>query len=149
MARPDIAFATSIWARFMSNPTDIQQKGLKRLPRYLRNITRRAIKYRNVKKHPHGLYNSLGLFAAVNASYALDPEERKLVTSYVIFMGDGPMIWRSHRQSLITKASGAAEYIATFEAIDDLIWIRNFLTKLGEMPEGPITMLTNSTAAKK
>jgi hypothetical protein len=33
VARPDIAFATSTWARFMSNPTDTQQKGLKRLPR--------------------------------------------------------------------------------------------------------------------
>jgi hypothetical protein len=96
MARPDIAFATSTWARFMSNPTDTQQKGLKRFLQYLRNIIRKAIKYRNVKEHPHGLYNSLGLFAAVDASYALDPEERKLVTNYVNFMGGGPMIWRSH-----------------------------------------------------
>jgi hypothetical protein len=149
MARPDIAFAISTWARFISNPTNTQQKGLKRLPRYLRNTTKKAIKYRNVKEHPHGLYNSLGLFAAVNASYASDSEERKSIIGYVIFMGGGPVIWRSHRQSLITKASEAAEYVATSEAINDLIWIRNFLTELGEMPEGLITMLTDSTAAKK
>jgi hypothetical protein len=129
MARPDIAFAISIWARFISNPTDIQQKGLKRLPRYLRNTIRRAIKYRNVKEHPHGLYNSLGLFAAVNASYALDPKKRKLVIGYVIFMGGGPVIWRSHRQLLITKASGAAKYVAASEATNDLTWIRIFFLR--------------------
>jgi hypothetical protein len=67
----------------------------------------------------------------------------------VIFMGGGPIIWPSHHQLLIKKVSETAGHVVASEATDNLTWIRNFLTKLGEMPEEPITMLANSTAAKK
>jgi hypothetical protein len=153
MLRIDTAFATSTWARFMSNPSQAHQQGLKRVPRYLRSNIKRAIRYRrlndNGTTHPHSQYNELGLFGAVDSSYASDPEGSKSVTGYVFFMGGGPILWRSHRQSFVTKASTAAEYVAISEAADEATWIRNFLTELKMMPEGPLTILEDNTGAKK
>jgi hypothetical protein len=147
--KPDTAFATSIWARFMSNLSPAHLAGLKRVLRYLRGCTQKSIRYRPLENHPHKAYNDLGLLAAIDASYASNPEDSRSMTGYVFFMGGAPVLWRSHRQSVIAKATASAEYMAASEAAKEAAWMRNFLTELGHMPEGPITMLCDSTSAKK
>jgi hypothetical protein len=133
----------------MFNPSPAYLAGLKRVLRYLRGCTGKSIRYRPLENHPHRAYNDLGLLAAIDANYASDPEDSRSVIGYVFFMGGAPVLWRLHRQSVIAKATASAEYMAAFEAAEKAAWVRNFLIKLGYMPEEPITMLCDSTSAKK
>jgi hypothetical protein len=103
----------------MSNPSPAHLAGLKRVLRYSRGCTEKFIRYRPLENHPHRAYNDLGLLAAVDASYASDPEDSRSVTGYVFFMGDAPVLWRSYRQSVIAKATASAEYMTASEAAEE------------------------------
>ena len=52
-------------------------------------------------------------------------------------------------QSTVSTLTCEAEYAAMFEAIKDCSWIRNFLTVLELMPDGPIPILEDNTGAIK
>lgn len=64
-------------------------------------------------------------------------------------MADCPVNWRSKIQTTVSTLTCEAEYAAIFEATKDCAWIRNFLTKLGHMPCGPILILEDNTGAMK
>jgi hypothetical protein len=85
----------------------------------VRTKTRSAVRYRELTDHPHRVHNDLGLFGAVNASYASDPEGAKSTTGSVFFMGGGPVLWKSHLQPTVAKATGASEYVAKKWAKED------------------------------
>jgi hypothetical protein len=133
----------------MFNPSPAHLAGLKRMLRYLRGYIGKFIRYKLLENHPHRAYNDLGLLAAIDASYASNSENLRSVTGYVFFMGDAPVLWRSHRQSVIAKTTASAEYMAAFKAAKKAAWMRNFLIKLGYMPEGFIIMFCDNTLAKK
>jgi hypothetical protein len=100
----------------MFNPSPAHLAGLKRVLRYLQGRTRKSIRYKPLENHSHKAYNDLGLLAAVNANYALNPEDSRSITGYVFFMDGAPVLWRSYRQSVIAKVTASAEYMAAFEA---------------------------------
>ncbi|RYP46575.1 hypothetical protein DL769_011380 [Monosporascus sp. CRB-8-3] len=150
ITRPDTAFATSTWARFMSNPSPKHRECIKRLPRYLKGTSKLSIRYRKLdEKHPHYAYNKLGLFMAVDASFADDPDTAKSTTGYVLFMAGGPVAWASKRQQVVTRCTSEAEYVALGAAATEAASVRIFLEELGLMPKGPITVLEDNNGAKK
>lgn len=150
ISRPDTAFATSTWARFMSNPSPKQQQSIKRLSRYLRGTSNLSIRYRKLdSNHPHYKYNALGLHGAVDSSFADDLTTGGSTTGYVFFMAGAPIAWSSKLQSVVTRCTSEAEYVALGAAAAEAAGIRNFLEELGVMPPGPITILEDNTGARK
>jgi len=143
--RPDISFAVSTWARFMSNPSPEHIQGVKRVPRYIKGTTGRGLLYK--RNHRHKEYNELGLFGAVDSSFASCPDTAKSVTGYVFFMAGCPITWLSKLQPVVTRNTTDAEYVAVNEAAGEAAWIRNFLEELCLMPKGPITILEDNTGA--
>jgi hypothetical protein len=81
------------------------------------------VKYRKLTNYPYRVYKDFGLFGAIDASYASDPEGAKSTTSF-IFMGGGSILWKSYLQPTVAKATGASEYVAVSEYADDALWIR-------------------------
>ncbi|RYP37869.1 hypothetical protein DL768_010826 [Monosporascus sp. mg162] len=150
ISRPDTAFATSTWARFMSNPSPRHQECIKRLPRYLNGTADLSLRYRKLERdHPHQKYNNLGLFGAVDTSFADDSESAKSTTGCVFFMAGAPVSWFSKLQGVVTRCTTEAEYVGAGTAAAEAAGIRNFLTELGLMPEGPIPILEDNTGALK
>ncbi|KAI0995048.1 hypothetical protein K3495_g13133, partial [Podosphaera aphanis] len=148
MIRCDTAQATSQMARFMCNPTPQHLQHMMRVPHYLSGCADRGLFYD--KNHRHlNEFGELGLFCAVDSSFADDHDTAKSTTGYVIFMAGGPVIWRSKLQSTVSTLTCEAEYVAMFEAAKDCAWIRSFLTELGEMSAGPIPILEDNTGAIK
>lgn len=52
-------------------------------------------------------------------------------------------------QTTVSTLTCKVEYAAIFEATKDCAWIRNFLTELNLIPEGPIPILEDNTGAIK
>jgi hypothetical protein len=143
--RPDLSFAVGTWARFMSNPSPGHIQGMKRVPKYISGTTGRGLLY--AKNHQHKEFNELGLFGAVDSSFASCPDTAKSVTGYVFFMAGCPITWLSKIQPVVARNTTDAEYVAANEAAAEAAWIRNFLEELRLMPRGPITILEDNTGA--
>nr|GEZ79842.1 retrotransposon protein, putative, Ty1-copia subclass [Tanacetum cinerariifolium] len=70
-------------------------------------------------------------------------------TGYVFVLNGGVVDWKSAKQSIFTTSSTEAEYIAAFDASKEAVWVKKFISGLGEVPtiEEPISMYCDNTRA--
>nr|GEY88393.1 hypothetical protein [Tanacetum cinerariifolium] len=61
-------------------------------------------------------------------------------TVYVFVLNGGAVDWKSAKQSIFATSSAEAEYIAAFDASNEAVWVRKFISRLGVVPtiEEPI-----------
>nr|GEW11603.1 zinc finger, CCHC-type [Tanacetum cinerariifolium] len=71
------------------------------------------------------------------------------LTGYVFILNGGAVDWKSTKQSIFATSSTDAEYIATFDASKEAVWIRKFISGLGIVPtiKEPISMYCDNTGA--
>nr|GEU92366.1 putative retrotransposon protein [Tanacetum cinerariifolium] len=71
------------------------------------------------------------------------------LTGYVFVLNGGVVDWKSTKQSIFSTSSTDAEYITTFDASKDVVWIRKFIYGLGIVPiiKEPISMYCDNTRA--
>nr|GEX79126.1 hypothetical protein [Tanacetum cinerariifolium] len=64
------------------------------------------------------------------------------LTGYVFVLNGGVVDWKSTKQSIFATSSTDAEYIAAFDASNEAVWIRKFISGLDIVPtiEEPISM---------
>jgi hypothetical protein len=48
--------------------------------------------------------------------------------------------WKSSKQDTIADSTMEDEYIAAFEAVKEVVWIRNFVSELGVVPSASSPM---------
>nr|GEX62009.1 hypothetical protein [Tanacetum cinerariifolium] len=70
-------------------------------------------------------------------------------TRYVFVLNGGVVDWNSAKQNIFATSSAEAEYIATFDASKEAVWVRKFISGLGVVPtiEEPISMYCDNTKA--
>jgi hypothetical protein len=125
-SRPDIAFATSVLARYTSEPTKRHWAGIKQVLRYLAGTVNYGLFYRKGK---HTLYsNTNNLEGYADAGYLSDPHRGRSQTGYVFMCSEAPIAWRSTKQTLVATSTNQAEIIALYEASRECVWLRRFIT---------------------
>jgi hypothetical protein len=55
----------------------------------------------------------------------------KLVSGFLIMMGNSPLSWSSKQQAVVAPSSCEAKYLATTHCARDILWFRNLLAELG------------------
>jgi hypothetical protein len=85
----------------------------------------------------------------VDASFDTDPNDCKSQTEYVYILNGGAVSWRSCKQSVIAGSTTEAEYMAASKASSEGVWIRNFITELGVVPNAldPLEILCDNIGA--
>ncbi|GKB49907.1 hypothetical protein Tco_0900660, partial [Tanacetum coccineum] len=63
--------------------------------------------------------------------YLTDADDLKSQTGYVFVLNGGAVDWKSTKQSIFATLSAEAEYIATYDASKEAVWIRKFISGLG------------------
>lgn len=58
-------------------------------------------------------------------------DSMKSTSGYVYLLAGGAISWKNAKQSLVAPSTMAAEFIASYEASNQGIWLRNFVTGLG------------------
>nr|GFB39671.1 hypothetical protein [Tanacetum cinerariifolium] len=76
-------------------------------------------------------------------------DDTKSQTGYVFVLNEGAMVWKRSKQSTTAQHAIEAEYIAAYEAIKEVVWIRKFIDELGVVPSNgyPIKMNCDNFAA--
>uniref|UniRef100_A0A2N9FUY1 Reverse transcriptase Ty1/copia-type domain-containing protein n=1 Tax=Fagus sylvatica TaxID=28930 RepID=A0A2N9FUY1_FAGSY len=138
--RPDICFAVGMVSRYQSNPGPAHWRAVKRILRYLRGTSDHALCY-------HG--GDLRLTGYSDADWASDKDERKSTSGYAFILGGGAVSWCSKKQSCIALSTMESEYVACSAAVQEAVWLRRFLQRLGVTAhaEDAVLLYSDSTSA--
>ena len=85
----------------------------------------------------------------VDARFDTDPDDSKLQTGYMFILNDGAVSWCSSKHSVVAGSTCEAEYIATSEAANEGVWMKEFISDLGVIPSalGPLKIFCDNTGA--
>ncbi len=121
--RPDIAFATSVVARFAKNPGHQHIEAAKTVLRYLKGLRERGITF--------GGQDKLLVEGYSDFDWAGDKEDQKSTSGFIFMLNGRSVSWRSKKQATVALLSTEAEYIALTLAAKKATWLRLLLTELG------------------
>ncbi|GJX68404.1 putative reverse transcriptase domain-containing protein [Tanacetum coccineum] len=125
--RPDVAFAQNITSRFQQNPGEPHWTAVKTILKYLRNTKDMFLVYGG---NPEV---ELRVDCYCDAGFETDRDDTKSQTGYVFILNKGAVDWKSSKQSTTAMSATEAEYIAASEAAMEAVWIRKFISGLGEI----------------
>nr|GEV37485.1 hypothetical protein [Tanacetum cinerariifolium] len=84
-----------------------------------------------------------------DVGYLTYADDLKSQTRYVFILNGGAVDWKSAKQSIFASSSAEDEYIDTFDASKEAVWVRKFISALGVVLiiEEPISMYCDNTGA--
>ena len=118
--RPDIAFATSRLARFLSNPGPDHQDAADRVLLYLQSTQQLALQ----------LGGDAGLQIASDASFADNTLDRKSSQGYAIKLFGGLIAWKANKQDTVTTSTTEAELLALSQVAKEALFVSRLLREL-------------------
>jgi len=124
-SRPDIAFAVSELSRFVSAPCQTHMVAAKHLLRYLNGTKDLGLVYSTPAERTNLLWGY------VDSDWAGCPDSRKSTSGYALMLNGAAVSWKSKRQSVIALSSAEAEFVAASSMVQEVIYTRRLLEKLG------------------
>ena len=121
-SRPDISFAVSKLAQYMSGFNESHWKAAKHVLRYLKGTMDMGITY-----FPS---EDITLIGYTDADYAGDKISRKSTTGTVFLVNGKPVSWCSQKQPCVSLSSTESEYMAVSSGGREAVWLRSLLKEL-------------------
>ena len=140
--RPDIAYAVSLFSRFLGKPTKSHVKALQGVFRYLVNTLELGIVY---NKH-----DRRDLHAYTDADWAGSTliGDSKSTSGYVVMLAGGPIAWSSRRQATVATSSTYSEYVGQANAIKQACHLIQFLGEVYRFPNLPLKIYADNQGAQ-
>lgn len=122
VSRPDISFAVNVISRALEKPTVAHFSLAKDILRYLKGTKDKMLTF-------SGDIGNITVYT--DADYGGDRVGRKSTSGVVGFLGDAPVIWRSHLQRIVALSTTEAELIAGCEGACEAIWLKKLVNEMG------------------
>jgi hypothetical protein len=136
--RPDLLTAVAFLTTRVSAPTAKDSGKLSRLLKYLNGSSKMGIRLGSGK-------NPITITSYVDASHAVHPD-MKGHTGIVTTLGSGAIMAKSSKQKLVARSSTEAELIGLSDAVQHVLWTRNFLLSQGiSLKEAEVAQDNKST----
>lgn len=135
--RPDISFAVSLLAQFMSNPGRSHWEAAKCVLRYVKGTLDYALTY--------GL-STTGLVSYSDVDWG-SQSHRHSISGYAFLIDGGAISWSSKKQPIIALSTTEAEYIALTHAGRELVWLRQLLSEIARPLHHPSTLHCDNQSA--
>jgi hypothetical protein len=140
--RPDIAYAVNQLSRYLSNPGQAHWQAGKRVLRYLKGTAKSSLVYKDYNGNRN---TKIEIFC--DADWAGDVDDRKSTTGIIIKLNGCVVIWLSKKQTTVALSTAEAEYIAIATALQELLWMNQYLTELSlKDAETPVLRSDNQAA---
>jgi hypothetical protein len=131
--RPDIAFAASRLARFLTNPSSEHHDAADRVILYLVHHRTLALKL--------GGEGEDTMIVASDASFADNTLDRKSSQGYIIKLYGGLIAWKANKQDTVTTSTTEAELLALSQVAKEAIFTRFLMDELQiTLPDPTITI---------
>ncbi len=79
-----------------------------------------------------------------DAAYANQPGQKSM-SRFVLFMGQGAVMWTSRKQPIITISTGELEYVELIPALKNMIWLHKIISELSTFITNPFIYSTEPT----
>ncbi|CAN6571651.1 unnamed protein product [Malus baccata var. baccata] len=134
--RPDLAYAVNTVCQYMHTPTEVHYDLVKMILRYVQGSLEYGLTYSSS--------SDPSLVACSDFDWAADPNTRRFVTGFVVYLGSNPISWQSKKQASISRSSTEAENKSLAHCAVDISWIRNLLKDLHQfLPDPPLVHCDN------
>ncbi|KAK9207149.1 hypothetical protein WN943_017434 [Citrus x changshan-huyou] len=139
LTRPDIAFTVNKLSQFLAAPTSLHWQACKRVLRYLQSTTHFGLQFFKS--------GSPSFIAYSDADWGSDPDDRRSVGGYCVYLGSNLVSWSSKKQNIVSRSSAESEYRALALATSEVLWITYLLKELKvSLPKPPVLYCDNSSA---
>ena len=126
-ARPDIAFAVGVLARYMSIPIDSAWKAAVHVVKYL-NQTNEYQLHLGGETNEH---SDTPVTTYTDANWASDPTNgRRSTSGSITYVYGCPVSWKSHVQKCVALSAVEAEFVAASEAVRETLFFSYLLRDL-------------------
>src|ERR671929_620035 len=142
MTRPDIAYATSVLARFNSNPGMAHWKAVKHVFRYLKGTMDMKLEY-----GPNAELGQERFITYCDADHGGDRDRGKSTSGYMIKVGSGVVAWSSKLQPNVALSTTEAEFVAGVAAGKEICWMQQLFGELGYKTAAPSTLFIDNQSA--
>lgn len=123
LTRPDILFAVSFLSRYSSEPKDKHWTAAMRILRYLRGSINLGIEF--------VASDSLDLDCYTDADWGGDLSDRKSTSGVICLLSNGPILFKSKKQTVVAQSTTEAEYYAANLGVREILGTKNLLDELG------------------
>lgn len=125
--RPDISYAVGVLSQHLERPSLTHWNLAMHVIRYLSGTKTMGIRYHTGDNQVNGLQSWYYPQCHVDSDWAGDPNSRRSTTGYLFTLNGGAISWKSSLQPTVSLSSTEAEYRATTEAGQEVVWLRNLL----------------------
>ena len=146
--RPDIAYSTKELARDLTAPTELSQKRVKHLLRYLHGTKHYKFTIKTTTTLRANTNNTLDLDVHVDADWAGCPTTRKSTSGFNIHFLGTTVAFGSRTQATIALSSAEPELYAICTGVSEGLHLRNFLLETNICSKLNLRDHTDSTAGK-
>ncbi|KAK9080956.1 hypothetical protein Syun_031353 [Stephania yunnanensis] len=87
--------------------------------------------------------NNLHLVGYTDVDWGGDLDERKSTSGYVFLPNNGVISWSSKKQSCIALSTMEAKFVACSAAVQEAVWRKRFLSRLGFDKDASSPVLVN------
>jgi hypothetical protein len=144
-SRPDIANAVRELSKVLDGSTEASFKEMLRVIKYV--LDTKEMGLRIEPKLLKSADEPWDLVCYSDSDYAGDPDTRRSVSGYILYVGGVPICWRSKAQRSITLSSSEAEWIALSEATKEIMFVLQLLKSMHIKVELPITVRVDNIGA--
>jgi hypothetical protein len=106
----------------MQQPTSVHWLSVKRILRYLRGTMHDGLLISSS--------NQLTIEGFTDADWGAQPDDRRSVSGYLIYLGGNLISWSSTKQKLVSRSSAESEYRGLVLATAEIIWIQALMHEL-------------------
>jgi hypothetical protein len=139
--RPYVSYALSATRMYQSNYGEAHWTIVRNILKYLRRTKEAFLAF--------GGEEELIVKGYSDASFQTDADDSKSQSNFVFCLNGGVVGWKSSKQDTVADSTTEAKYIAASEAAKEIIWIRNFVSKLGDVPSvsSPMDLYCDNSGA--
>jgi hypothetical protein len=140
--RPDIAYAISLFSRFLAKPTKSHVKALQGVFRYIVKTLSLGLVYNR--------HDTRNLYAYTDADWAGSTlvGDSKSTSGYVVMLAGAPIAWSSRRQTTVATSSTYSEYIGQANVIKQACHLIQFLGEVYRFPNLPLKIYADNQGAQ-
>ncbi|KAA8517361.1 hypothetical protein F0562_017633 [Nyssa sinensis] len=138
LTHPDIAYSVNHLCQHMQAPTSAHGTAAKHVLCYLKNTLDYGLFYKP---------SSFSINAYCDSDWAGDPDDRRSMCGYGVYVGSNLISWSANKQPVVSKCSTEAEYRCLALVMIEVYWLRMLLCELKVSLEStPVVWCDNISA---